>query len=420
MQNRQTRWDPPRSTLALLLLASLTPVAPGLASAQESYTLQDLLRIGREQSPAVLALQAERAAAEADRRAAGRFQNPSLEFESGTGERYQGGDRQGVEGWSVHQALENPLSRRHRLASLSSLAAAAGEEVRLGILDVDFEIRTHYYRILFLAELEELARMNEEALEAISRLTDARAQLGEVRELEAIRLRVEHLRARNETEAAAMELDQYRMHLNTFLGNVLPTGFVLEGELAAGESEPDLAVLVEEILPNHPALEAMAREREAATSVMRATGLGWIPEPVLSGASRNELDGRIRTLGIGVRVPLWDFSRAATERERQRVRSLEERERALRQELQAQVRIHHNHLRLDRRTLALFQEGLLGEADASMEIAEAAYREGEISFLEYLDARRTYRLIQIEYRQALYDWNVERAALEQAVGGGTL
>jgi outer membrane protein, heavy metal efflux system len=153
---------------------------------------------------------------------------------------------------------------------------------------------------------------------------------------------------------------------------------------------------------------------------MRATGLGWIPEPVLSGASRNELDGRIRTLGIGVRVPLWDFSRAATERERQRVRSLEERERALRQELQAQVRIHHNHLRLDRRTLALFQEGLLGEADASMEIAEAAYREGEISFLEYLDSRRTYRLIQIEYRQALYDWNVERAALEQAVGGGTL
>jgi len=403
----------------VLLLAPLILGVPASAAPQEAYTLQDLLRIGREQNPTVLALQADRAAAEANRRASGRWENPSLEFESGTGERYRTGDRQGVEGWSVHQALENPLTRHHRLAALSSLAAAAGEEVRTGILDVDYEIRTHFFRILFLSELLELARLNEEALEAISALMDIRAELGEVRELEAIRLRVEHLRARNETEGAAMELDQYRMHLNTFLGNVLPQDFILAGELAAGESDPDLAVLRDEVLPNHPALLALAREREAATSALKATGSGWIPAPVVSGSSRREMDGKIRTLGIGFQVPLWDFSRAATERERQRVRGVEERERALRQELEAQVMINHNNLRLDRRTLALFEEGLLGEAEASMEIAEAAYREGEISFLEYLDARRTYHFIQIDYRQALYDWNVERAALERATGGGS-
>ena len=401
-----------------LLLAPLILGVPASAAPQESYTLQDLLRIGREQNPTVLALQADRAEAEANRRASGRWENPSLEFESGTGERYRTGDRQGVEGWSIHQALENPLTRHHRLAALSSLAAAAGEEVRTGILEVDYEIRTHFFRILFLSERLELARLNEEALEAISALMDIRAELGEVRELEAIRLRVEHLRARNETEAAAMELDQYRMHLNTFLGNVLPHDFILAGELAAGESDPDLAVLRNEVLPNHPALLALAREREAATSAAKASGSAWIPGPVVSASSRREMDGKIRTVGISLQVPLWDFSRAARERERQRVRGVEERERALRQELEAQIMIHHNHLRLDRRTLALFEEGLLGEADASMEIAEAAYREGEISFLEYLDARRTYRFIQIDYRQALYDWNVERAALERAAGGG--
>jgi outer membrane protein, heavy metal efflux system len=410
----------PARPLAPVLLVSFLLGAPAVSEAQEPYTLLDLLRIGRERNPTVLALRSDLAAAEADRRASSRWENPALEFESGTGERYQTGDRRAVEGWSVRQTIENPLARHHRLASFSSLAAAAGEEVRMGILEVEYEIRTHFFRILFLSELLELARLNEEALGAISGLVEVRAEMGEVRELEAIRLRVEHLRARNETEAAAMELDQYRRHLNTFLGNALPPDFLLAGELAAGEEEPELDVLTEEILPDHPALLGAAREREAATSAMRATGSGWIPDPVVSGSSRRELDGKIRTLGIGLQVPLWDFSRTATERERQKVRALEERERALRQELEAQVMIHHNHLRLDRRTLALFEEGLLGEAEVSMQIAEAAYREGEISFLEYLDARRTYRFIQIDYRQALYDWNVERAALERAAGGGTL
>jgi cobalt-zinc-cadmium efflux system outer membrane protein len=92
---------------------------------------------------------------------------------------------------------------------------------------------------------------------------------------------------------------------------------------------------------------------------------------------------------------------------------------SLRLELEAQLLIHHNHLRLARQTLTLFEEGLIEQAETSMVIAETSYREGEISFIEYLDARRTYHSIQIERQQALYEWNVERAALDRAVGGDT-
>jgi cobalt-zinc-cadmium efflux system outer membrane protein len=98
----------------------------------------------------------------------------------------------------------------------------------------------------------------------------------------------------------------------------------------------------------------------------------------------------------------------------------EHEEEALRLELEANLLIHHNRLRLYRHTLRLFEEGLLEEAEASMEIAETSYRQGEISFMDYLDARRTYHSIQIQHLQALYDWNVERATLDRAAGGGTL
>ena len=217
-----------------------------------------------------------------------------------------------------------------------------------------------------------------------------------------------------------MELEQYRRHLNTFLGNALPQGFRLEGSLVASGEDPSLERLTREVLPGHPDLARVALEREAAAKTLRQRQLGWLPDPVLSGSSRKELDGEVRSLGVGLMIPLWNQSRAAAEEGRQRLSVAEHEEEALRLELEANLLIHHNRLRLYRRTLRLFEEGLLEEAEASMEIAETSYRQGEISFMDYLDARRTYHSIQIEHLQALYDWNVERATLDRAAGGGTL
>jgi cobalt-zinc-cadmium efflux system outer membrane protein len=404
----------------IVLSISLGLGIPVAASGQQRFTLQDLLTLGRERSPAILALQAEHAAAEAQRRDAGRWENPELEYEWGSGDPREGGPNQSLSGLSARQVLENPLTRHYRLGALRAEVDAAAEEVRSGTLDVELEVRTHFYRILYLREIVRLARLNEEALGEIRALIETRARVGEVRELEAIRLRVEYLRARNEVEKAEMELDQHRRHLNTFLGNVLPDDFTLDGSLTAEPEEPDLERMTRELLPRHPELVRAAKATEAARATLKERQLGWLPDPVLSGSSRRELDGDVRSLGIGLRIPLWNQSRAAADEGRQRVRMMEHLEEAVRLDLEANLLIHHNQLRLDRRTLQLFEDGLLEEAETSMDIAETSYRQGEISFMDYLDARRTYHSIQIQRQQALLDWNVERATLDRAAGGGTL
>lgn len=406
----------PRSILLPLLL--LLGLGEPLAG-QEGFTLAELLQMGRDNSPLVLALRAEMAAQEAGRRAAGRWDNPDLAYEWGTGEPFDGGPDRSLRGFSAQQRLENPLTRHFRMGSLQAGVEAAAEEVRAGILDVEHEIKLHFFRVLYLMERVELAALNEEALSEIRSLIETRAAVGEVRELEAIRLRVEHLRARNELEAARLELDQYRSHLNTFLGNALPEGFQLLGTLEAHSSEPDLATLTREVLPSHPALRKAGKEKEAAAKALRQSQFSWLPDPVISAAAKKEMDGDVRSFGVGLSFPLWNQSRAASQRDRQELLRAEYREESIRLELEAQLMIHHNHLRLARQTLSLFQEGLLTEAETSMEIAETSYRAGEISFMEYLDARRTYHSIQVERQQALYDWNVERAALDRAAGGDT-
>ena len=265
-----------------------------------------------------------------------------------------------------------------------------------------------------------LARLNAEALEEVRGLIELRARVGEVRDLEAIRLRVEHMRAQNQVQAAELELEQFRKHLNMFLGSLLPEDYALVGDLDSDLQVPDFDLLVEEYLPRHPLVQRADRYRMAAGRSVKASQFGWFPSPVVSATSARELDGDIFKIGVGLQIPLWNFSRAAVDRERQILRQTEYEQEGTRLELEAALMIHHNHLLIHRRTLQLFQDGLLEEAEMSMEIAEVSYREGEISLIEYLDARRTYQSIQIEYQQALFDWNRELAELDRAAGGGIL
>jgi cobalt-zinc-cadmium efflux system outer membrane protein len=406
--------------IPLLTISWSTSHASGQGPPGPEYSLDQLLELGRERSPLILALRADLASVEADRRDSGRFTNPELHYELGSGDPFESPDSRSLTGWSVEQAFENPITRHLRLKARDFATETSADELRLGILDVDYQIRSHFYRILYLQELLSLNRLNEEALEAIRALIETRAELGEVRELEAIRLRVEHIRARNQVEATRMELDQFRKHLNTFLGNVLPDGYSLSGELAAQPFEPDLESVLLERLSDHPSLLRAANHRRQMEAEAKASGLGWLPDPVISGTSAQELDGDVTRFGIGLRIPLWNQSRAASNRDHRRAEAARHREEAVRLELEAQLMIHHNHLQLNRQTLRLFEEGLLAEAEASMEIAEISYRQGEISFVEYLDARRTYHSILIEHQEALFDWNLERAEFDRAVGGGTL
>jgi cobalt-zinc-cadmium efflux system outer membrane protein len=415
-----------RPSLFLLSFAVLPalgfqgPVGAQASGEQETFALQDLLRIARERNPDLLARRAERESLDADRRAAGRFQNPEFEFVTGEGDPFEGTEKKTLREFSVSQTIDNPLSRHFRQGARRQLVEAAEEGFRFGTLEVDYEVRLHFFRILFLRDLLRLAQLNEEALDEVRGLIETRAEVGEVKELEAIRLRVEHMRAQNEVNAAELELEQVRQRLNMFLSNALPVDYALEGELEADLVIPELAYLREEALPRHPLIGQAARKRAAAGQQLRASRFQWIPDPVVSATSAKELDGDIFKWGFGFEIPLWNQSRAAAERERQTLRQLEHQGEGLLLELEAEIMVHHNHLLLHRRTLQLFQEGLLEEAETSMEIAEVSYREGEISFVEYLDARRTFQSIQIEFQQALYDWNRELAELDRAVGGGIL
>jgi len=64
----------------------------------------------------------------------------------------------------------------------------------------------------------------------------------------------------------------------------------------------------------------------------------------------------------------------------------------------------------------LYTSGYLKQAQDSRDISEYAYKRGAASLLDFLDAERSYRSVQLAYRQALASYMTALEQLKEAVG----
>jgi outer membrane protein TolC len=68
------------------------------------------------------------------------------------------------------------------------------------------------------------------------------------------------------------------------------------------------------------------------------------------------------------------------------------------------------------KTISIYRDGLLPQAEQSFQAAVAAYQTGGVNFNTLLDAQRTIRDVRMDYYRALVDYEQSRADLERAVG----
>ncbi len=401
----------PPVLLVLLLPLQAVPAQP------EPLTLDEVLTLGLEHNLQLRAGAEEVASLEAAWRAARLFFNPSVGFETGSGESYDGSIRRTTRGISLSQPLEYPFSRRARISMAENEWRAAESAQHSLALDIRYDITEHYLRILLLAEWGELARSTLESFERAHRLVIRRLELGEARELEAIKLEVEVMRARTDLSRIEAEQRLTRRHLDALVGDTLPEAFV---PVPVEEFAPIVAMedeLIARALEGHPLIGRSQFELTRARDRLRAARAARIPDPALTGFLREELHGRIQGLGVTFALPLFDLGAHRVAEARSLAEGREYALEALELELAAEISILYGRLELAAETIGFFRDGLLHQAEESLRIAESSYHGGEISLLDWLDAQRTYSSILTDYHDALYTWHQNRAALERAVGG---
>ncbi len=383
---------------------------------KKEFTLPELINIGLNNNPTLLAKAQEVAAKKAAFQASRRLDNPELEVHVGEGKFYETPEKRSTDGISLSQYVENPFKRHYRVQMFEKEWQALDYLFLFSRLDITYEIKQLFYKVLLLKNKTELAQKNLSSLEETHQLILKRVNLGETKELEAIKLYVETLKARNELNRTDTELRLAKENLNKFLGNSLPSDFTVSGKLDYRPLEIDEVALLEKALLSHPLIKGKEKALEFAESNLSYVKWQRLPDFKLSGFIHDELHGQNKGVGISLDIPLWNFkSKEISEAESLRQKENQEI-RALRMDISTEVKARLNEQHLSAQTIQLFHEGLLKQAEESLKISAESYKQGEISLIDYLDSQRTYNSILKDYYDSLYAWIANKAALEKATG----
>ena len=395
--------------LALLAVPAAALLAP-TAAAERVLGLDDAIRVARERSPSLALARADAARAAAATRTSRQYGNPSI---TGLGGRLQGRNSDVNEGnmyrVTVSQPLESPYVRiaERRVADTALAAAEAGAEA------ADAELVARVKQAFSEAvRADQLLMLSAEQLELLSRVKQATAKKVEVGEgpgLDLARAETEVLKARRDVAAAKASVSQAQLSLRSAIGDLEGEEIRVEGALPPFEL-PHRDVLLEHLSERSPLIVQARLDLERARHQVDLQKQLRLDGFRLEAEWEHEPDDNKYLVGLRIPLPVWNRrggeiaeARAALARAQA---SLAQRELTLARELKS---LFHAY-KLAHEQLALIEDGMLKEARRAMRGAEIAYRSGERGILEYLDAQRTLRQIQLDLVAAQGD--MERAGIE--------
>jgi outer membrane protein TolC len=282
-----------------------------------------------------------------------------------------------------------------------------------------------YYGAALATAKVRAAETSLTAAEEFEHITALNRQAGEVPEIDVIR-------ARLQTEARRDELAQARQAeaianatLSTFLGTGI-TGVPEIEPLPQSIDTSDLAQITSNGVTRRPEfaqLEAQVQASRAGIGVARADWLPGVTYSVDKGFDTNSLhheDIRIHrgTLATAViDIPLFDWGLA---RSKQRQAELQTESAILQQQLATRdLYLQFATARQEAMTAAervANARAALADAEKNLSVSIARYRAGEGPITEVTDAQTTLAQQRVSLQQALFDYQVGRAHLLEAVG----
>jgi outer membrane protein len=427
---------------ALLLAAALQqapaqpPAAAAAAPPAQVLTLDDAVRLARENAPS---LRSARAGADAANARAYQSLAPLLPQLSATAglERSTSNPSlpSGTQSWDMRNSLSYSATATQTVIDLPAFArygaarasARAGEgSARAAELDAVLAARSAFFQARASRSLVDVARISLENQEAHYRQIEAFVQQGMRPPIDLAQARTDRANAKAKLVSSENDYATARVRLNQAIGVVGTTDY----EVAAapfpavdGEERP-LEVQLAEAVAALPDLAAAEAQLLAAERSLSAAQGGWFPRLGLTAsAAEAGPDGSNLTWNgsIGGTLSWALFQGGLTRAQVAEARANVEAQRAQRDLLLQQVRADVDSARLSvRAALALLdadREAVEAARDRQR-LAEARYTSGAGSSLELSDAILARTSAEAQLVQAEFQLAQARAKLLRALGRG--
>lgn len=307
--------------------------------------------------------------------------------------------------------------RQKRLAVARQRTAVQNWRYQSAQRGLEYAVARQYIAALLAQSSLRFAQRDFKAFNKSLAILRQRYRAGAISEGDYLKIKLQSLQFQSDVARARLALAQARAGLRPLLGGTqaAPRHYQLAGHLHFHPLQPQKAAL--ELLalhrrPDYQAARQSVREAESRLRLSRANGkqdLSW-------NATYTHVGG-VSEAGFtfGLPLPLFDHNQGGIERSSYAIAQARQAEQAVGEDVLAQVRAAYAGLRSRAHIVNLYQS-YLPVARQSLNISAYAYQRGATSLLNFLDAERSYRNVQLAMRSALAGYMLALEQVRAAVG----
>ena len=305
----------------------------------------------------------------------------------------------------------------------------AQKEFDIALRDLVTEIKLAYYDYLFVTEATHINEENQKLLQQMIAIAQANFRVGQGKYSNIIMAQVELSKLVNTIITLEQQRETIIARINTLLNSSADLPLGVPVPIEEDRVIPTLAELYELAVENRQEIQKQKLAISKMALVVEMSKQMAYPDPTL-GASYFE-NRSMADLKPMEKMPMtfstrrtlnpantaWFGHRNSYIHELDvKIEAMEHQIEKLESNLRFVVKKHHFGMETANRSIRLYRQTLLLQAQQALSAANAAYQAAQIDFLSFLDIQRTLLNLRIEEQRALRDYRQHLAQLEQAVG----
>jgi len=267
-----------------------------------------------------------------------------------------------------------------------------------------------------------LARESLTAFNEIVAINTERVRSGDLAAVELGRSRLAALQFQNDVKSREAKRAVAMHRLRALLGRIDTAPIEVAGELRRDAASIRIEALEQQAFQLRPDLKALERDQvRSAADVRLQMAQGKIDYTVSGEFHRqiapNSLAGNEWGLFVSAPLPIFNRNQGEAERARQEAKQATARIASLQADITTELRSAWEQFTTTKDLVDTIEQQMLAQAREVRDTTAYSYRRGEASFIELLDAQRTFNDTMQSYNEARAEYARSLYTLDALTGG---
>lgn len=296
---------------------------------------------------------------------------------------------------------------------------------RSAVTDNERALTAQVAQLFVNAQLAEstldLANRDLKSFQSTVDISEYQYKAGGISENDYLQIKIQLVQFQQDVENARLARAQALSDLRQQLGyEAVPVDYDVTGPFEYKPLTLLLPDLQAKAVVNRPDLrEAVQGVTAAQSGYKLAKAYGKQDVTVTANYSHVNAQSAV-TFAVSIPLPIFNRNQGEIARTGSVITQAREQRRFVSGQVYTDVRDAWEAVQSNERLVKIYESGTVDAAKRSLEISDYAYHHGAIPLLDFLNAERNYRAVELAWRQAVAAWLAALEQLRQATGTRSL